>query len=203
MTTPCEKSHESVSLPGPLGLLRCLAITTMLLLAGGSRAAESDGVWDERFGAPGVTPKALAAMGNLLYAGGTFARAGGTFARAGGTFARAGGSNATRVARWDGASWSRLGGGLANTVSAVAATETAVHVGGTFLTVGGKPSPYFGIWHPAMSVPVVGISRLVDGNLVLAWSSEPDRTYWLRVSSDLAEPFVPVGERSRRPGTRR
>ena len=152
----------------------------MLLLAGGSRAAESDGVWDERFGAPGVTPQALPAMGNLLCAAGAFAQAGG--------------SNATRVARWDGASWSRLGGGLANTVSAVAATETAVHVGGTFLTAGGKPSPYFGIWHPAMSVPVVGISRLVDGNLVLAWSSEPDRTYRLRVSSDLAEAFVPVGE---------
>jgi len=111
-----------------------------------------------------------------------------------GTFAQAGGSNATRVARWNGVNWSGMGSGIANVGSAVAATDKEVHVGGTFLIAGGKPSYYFGIWNPPSSVPIASISVSPNGDVAIEWTSQPNQFYRIHSSTDLATPFAPIGD---------
>jgi hypothetical protein len=63
---------------------------------------------------------------------------GGEALYAGGTFGIAGGVPASRIAKWDGAAWSALGGGLPSTVVELAVLDgrggPALHVGGTFTT---------------------------------------------------------------------
>jgi hypothetical protein len=81
---------------------------------------------------PGVAT-ALAVAGGMLYAGGYFNTAGGFPANC--------------IAQWDGRIWSALGSGLSNTgyqvhVRAFASSDTALYVGGLFMTAGDKFSPY-------------------------------------------------------------
>jgi uncharacterized delta-60 repeat protein len=60
----------------------------------------------------------------------------------GGSFTTAGGNPASRVAKWNGSTWSSLGTGAADgvgsTVSALAVQGTNVYVGGSFTTAGGS-----------------------------------------------------------------
>lgn len=65
-----------------------------------------------------TTVNSIAVDGNLVYAGGIFTNAGGVAAN--------------NIARWNGTSWSALGGGIPGTVSAIAVRGTEVFAGGTF-----------------------------------------------------------------------
>jgi hypothetical protein len=61
---------------------------------------------------------------------------------AGGDFTTAAGVAATNIAQWNGTSWSALGSGMNNTVSALAVSASALYAGGAFTTAGGKESAY-------------------------------------------------------------
>jgi hypothetical protein len=80
---------------------------------------------------------------------------------AGGEFATAGGINATRVARWDGTSWSALGSGIEGpdyaTVWALALDgQRNLYAGGLFTKAGNKGSSNFAVWHGDAIVEVPG-----------------------------------------------
>jgi hypothetical protein len=66
----------------------------------------------------GTAVNAIAADGNLVYAGGIFTNAGGV--------------SANSIACWNGTSWSALGNGIPGSVSAIAVRGSDVFVGGTF-----------------------------------------------------------------------
>jgi hypothetical protein len=91
-------------------------------------AVAGDENWDNRFG---ITPLsgpvyAMALVGSDLYVGGDFLSAGGTVVN--------------NIARWNGSSWSALGGGITGTrhvVEAMAVNGTDLYVGGWFSTAGG------------------------------------------------------------------
>ena len=75
---------------------------------------------------------ALAVSGSDLYAGGSFNTAGGV--------------SSSRIAKWDGSSWSSLGSGVDNTVSALAVSGSDIYAGGIFTTAGGVSSRYVAKW---------------------------------------------------------
>ena len=64
----------------------------------------------------------------------------------GGSFSTAGGLTVNQIARWDGGAWQRLGSGTSGSVYAVAIQDGNIYVGGGFITAGGKPSVFFGLW---------------------------------------------------------
>jgi hypothetical protein len=64
----------------------------------------------------------------------------------GGRFGMAGGIPASRVAKWDGASWYRLGTGVNNVVYAIGVHDTHLHVGGGFTEAGGLSAIYVARW---------------------------------------------------------
>jgi hypothetical protein len=71
----------------------------------------------------------------------------------GGTFTIAGGQTVNYIAKWDGASWSSLDGGMSNSVFAVTVFQEedglALFVGGTFTTAGGISSVRIAEWLPS------------------------------------------------------
>lgn len=81
--------------------------------------------------------RALAMVGTTLYAGGQFYEAGGV--------------PATGIAKWDGASWSAVGGGVATpttggSVNSLAVSGTTLYVGGGFSFVGGVAANNIAQW---------------------------------------------------------
>jgi hypothetical protein len=77
---------------------------------------------------------------------------GGPAPYAGGSFTTAGGIPANRIARWDGTSWSSLGGGLNSHVKALTVYDDgggggpALYAGGSFTTAGGVAANYVARW---------------------------------------------------------
>ncbi len=72
----------------------------------------------------------------------------GTNLCAGGTFTNMGGVPASRIAKWNGNTWSALGSGTASTVLGLYSSGNDLYVGGGFRTVGNnKPSYYLGHWN--------------------------------------------------------
>jgi hypothetical protein len=69
---------------------------------------------------------------------------------AGGDFTTAGGAAASRIARWDGASWTALGNGIDSTVEALAVFDDghgpALYAGGFFRTAGGVDVSHVARW---------------------------------------------------------
>ena len=66
---------------------------------------------------------------------------------AGGLFTLAGGNAVNHIARWDGSSWSSLGGGSNGLVKALAITPTGdLIAGGSFSQIGGTPANRIGRW---------------------------------------------------------
>jgi trimeric autotransporter adhesin len=73
---------------------------------------------------------------------------------AGGTFTQAGGVEANYIARWDGSSWSSVGGGMDGSVHALAvlkndsrgATGVGLYAGGWFTTAGGVKANAVARW---------------------------------------------------------
>jgi len=65
----------------------------------------------------------------------------------GGRFTSAGGIPASRIARWNGASWSTVGSGMNDAVRAIAVMPNGnVVAGGAFTVAGGVPSAYWAQW---------------------------------------------------------
>ncbi len=71
---------------------------------------------------------------------------------AGGLFATAGGAPASRIARWDGRTWSPVGDGVSGSVSALCVFDDgsgsgpALYAGGAFTTAGGVPALRIARW---------------------------------------------------------
>jgi len=66
---------------------------------------------------------------------------------AGGSFTNASGVPANHVAKWNGSSWSALGGGFGNVVQALAVSGSNVYAGGHFTTAGGITANYIAMWN--------------------------------------------------------
>jgi hypothetical protein len=104
------------------------------LQAGGAEimAAAGDGNWNPQFYSSWTIVTghvyAIAVSGTDVYVGGQFTQAGGT--------------DVNHIARWNGANWSPLGGGVSGgtytTVNAIAVSGTDVYVGGDFTSTGGS-----------------------------------------------------------------
>jgi len=83
---------------------------------------------------------------------------GGSVLYAGGRFTSAGGTAASRVARWDGAQWSPLGGGVDGQVNSLVAFDdgsgVALYAGGYFDTAEGRPARCVAKWDGSHWSPV-------------------------------------------------
>ncbi len=89
-------------------------------------------------------------MGSDLYAGGSFLDAGGN-------------SNADRIAKWDGTTWTALESGVSAAVNALVVSGSDVYAGGQFIDAGGNTSAdYIAKWD--------GISWLALGS---SWDASP------------------------------
>lgn len=116
----------------------------------------------------------------------------------GGSFTNAGGILAGNIARWDGSAWFALGSGVAPgnvlnppSVRALAFKDGALHVGGYFVSAGGKPSYGFAIWHPPASASLQAGASVVSGNsLVITWNSIPSVSYAILSTTNLSQPFT-------------
>ncbi|MBI5364135.1 MAG: hypothetical protein HZA53_13225 [Planctomycetes bacterium] len=84
-----------------------------------------------------------------VYAGGAGGLGSGLYA--GGAFTFAGGASASRIAKWDGVSWSALGGGLDGPVLALAehtlGSGVALYVGGSFTNANGLAAFHVARWN--------------------------------------------------------
>jgi hypothetical protein len=88
---------------------------------------------------------------------------------AGGSFTQINGVAASRVARWDGASWNPLGAGVDNTVNTLARLGSTVWAGGTFLNAGGAPANRVAAWNGAAWSPAgTGADGAVNALAVFA-----------------------------------
>ena len=131
--------------PGP-ALYAAGSFTT----AGGvsaPRIARWNGTSWSALGAPG------SGMNNWVWSLAVFDDGAGPALYAGGTFTTAGGVSAARIARWDGTSWSALGGpadGTDQRVSCLAVFDDglgpALYAGGQFTTAGGRPASHVAGW---------------------------------------------------------
>lgn len=126
-----------------------------------SRIARWDGSAWSSLGA-GMTLGSVQALG-------VFDDGGGPDLYAGGSFLDAGGQPASRVARWDGSSWSALGAGMNSTVHAFATFDhgdgPALYAGGSFALADGPALYVGGRFHSAGGASVNNIAR---GVLALA-----------------------------------
>jgi len=84
-------------------------------------------------GFPTAVVTALAVSGDDVYVGGRFAMAGG--------------GAANYIAKWDGSSWSALGGGMDGEVHALAVSGSDLYAGGSFMTAGGNPASRIAKWN--------------------------------------------------------
>jgi hypothetical protein len=106
---------------------------------GSSWSALGSGLSGESVPGNGTRVDALAVYNGALYVGGSFSDAGGV--------------PVSGVARWDGASWSALGSGVAGRVYALTVHDGALIAGGAFATAGGAPANLVarwdgGVWSP-------------------------------------------------------
>jgi hypothetical protein len=146
---------------------------------------------------------AWSALGNGVYgnegqageipAGGVYALAsgrGGLYA--GGQFVIADIVQANGIARWDGTIWSTLGSGVVSDFNLARVTSIAldrngdVHTGGSFTIAGGRPSYYFGIWHPPASVGVPVVKDPSTASLVRSWPNPLGESTTLEIDLPVA-----------------
>jgi hypothetical protein len=104
-------------------------------------------------------------------------RGGGPALYAAGSFTSAGGQAANHVARWDGASWAPLAGGVEGEVEVLGVFDDgggpALYAGGSFTSAGGLPASHVARWDGASWTPLAaGTSGAV---LTLAVFDAPDR----------------------------
>ena len=65
----------------------------------------------------------------------------------GGQFTVAGNAIANYIAKWNGSSWSAIGSGMNNTVSALAVSGSTLYAGGYFPPAGGNAANYIAQWN--------------------------------------------------------
>lgn len=98
---------------------------------------------------------------------------GGPALYAGGGFLTAGGAPANRVAKWDGHTWTTLGGGMSNYVFALAMFDDgsgpALFAGGNFETPQAGPGSYIAKWNGTAwtAIAAGGVGLLNNGVLTL------------------------------------
>lgn len=135
--------------------------------------------------APGMFPssgstqvKALAEYGGMLYAGGSFTNIGGV--------------TASRVAQWDGSSWTAMGSGFNGTVYALCVYQGVLFAGGSFTGNSSGTTSLHGIaqWNGSdwADVPIIDVWRVnnvidalvtdgtylyVGGNYYVGWGFDP------------------------------
>jgi hypothetical protein len=105
--------------------------------------------WDgQSWSAPGVGP-GFSVMALAVFDDGSGE---GSALYAGGSFTAVGGLPADRLAKWDGASWSEVGGGVSDTVAALGVFDDgsgsgpALYVGGDFTKIGGSGDSHLAKW---------------------------------------------------------
>ena len=80
----------------------------------------------------------------------------------GGAFTTAGGESANRVAKWNGTSWSALGGGMNSTVRALAVSGTTLYAAGAFTQADSQLVNYVAKWDGTSWSPLsTGMDRQV------------------------------------------
>ena len=97
-------------------------------------------------------------FGPIVYALAVFDDGRGPALYAGGPFTSAGGEPASRIARWDGQSWSTLGAGTNSSVNSLAVFDNgggpSLYAGGTFDMAGGAPANSIARWDGQMWSPL-------------------------------------------------
>lgn len=125
MQTVRTIAHKILPVCLMLGLLLLNSLAQSVATAQAALPNTSTGSWDPRFGALGpeeaINALAITANGDI-YVGGNFVRVAGVDAR--------------HIARWDGKSWSAVGGGLDDTPRAMVADGNNLYVIGGFTTAG-------------------------------------------------------------------
>lgn len=130
----------------------------------GATSVPDDVQWDARFPVPGVyggtvSAMAMDGMGNLYVGGG---------------FAIAGSASASRVAKWNGTTWSALGSGMNDYVEALAVDGNGnLYAGGYFTIAGGVSASRIAKWDgttwsglgTGMNNLVMALAVDVNGNL--------------------------------------
>jgi hypothetical protein len=203
---------------GPGSTVRALASWNGLLVAGGSFQVADGGraglkVWDgQAWNTLGLLEpayieygvRALAVFDGDLVVGGMFSAIDGV--------------PAANLARWDGANWHEVGGGIPESfVYALASVGDRLYVGGSFSRAGGTPAANFACWQGGL-VPVrltglacaraAGGARLdwtLDGAATArfhVWREEPARDRVRLTAEPLAgvttfaftDPLPPAGE---------
>ena len=111
-----------------------------------NRIAKWDGAsWSALDAGLGSTPGGETARSLAVFDDGT-----GPALYAGGLFTFASGLVVNHIARWDGTSWSALGGGVDHRVSALTVFDDgsgpALYAGGSFQNAGGQPAQYLARW---------------------------------------------------------
>jgi len=81
---------------------------------------------------------------------------------AAGSFTEAGNQQATRIASWNGTTWTPLGNGLNNTVYALHSRADQLFAGGAFTEAGGQPANHIARWNGSNWLPLdVGVDGTV------------------------------------------
>lgn len=120
----------------------------------------SDADWISMGGIPGangIVYSALLDVFENLYIGGVFSMVGGVFA--------------TNVAKWDGNTWSALGGGVNGRVSALMLFNGELIVGGQFASAGGVVAPKIAKWN-GTTWSSLGTGMNGDVSALASWGNE-------------------------------
>ena len=106
----------------------------------------------------------------------------------------AGGTLVRHVAKWDGTNWSSPGSGIDGPVEALGANREMVFVGGNFVKAGLNYSANFAIWHAFNASPTeASVAYFGNGTLIITWNSIAGTIYQVFSTTDLSQPFSPLG----------
>lgn len=118
---------------GVTGVVQAIAVSGNNVYFGtGSQLYVWNGHTVEVLGGGVVGINAIAVSGSDVYVGGSFTDAGGV--------------SATRIAKWNGSTWSALGSGMPATVRAIAINGSDVYAGGDFMSAGGVSANGIARW---------------------------------------------------------
>ncbi|MBK7369186.1 MAG: hypothetical protein IPJ04_15175 [Candidatus Eisenbacteria bacterium] len=136
LASPARAQDSSVDAAGTFGLDRTassLARPAAPLAA--TYASDSCGRWDDQFGLRGVngTVRAAVRIGTDLYVAGIGIN-------------QAGGTPVSNIAKWDGTSWTSIGG-TTGQLYCLATDGTNLYVGGSFSNIGGVAAENLARWN--------------------------------------------------------